>query len=936
MPKHRNPLDGNGLKERLEVDFALKAARLGVWELDPISTQINWDARCQELFGLVSNQSLTYEAVLSLIHMDDRAQVDQAIRWAMNAESEGQFDSTFRTIGADDGMLRWVRFMGQGYFNKSGTIFRFSGVAQDVTAQKKGEERYKLTTDLLQSVFDSSTDGISVLKSVRNAQGEIIDFLYRLVNRVTEQTNNRRDLVGQYYSVVHPGYKQAGLFDSLTKVVSTGQSQQITFHYQHEGHKNWYKATAVKLDDGVVLSIQDITQDVKARQQLEASEARFSNLIREAPVATVLLVGPDLIIESPNEAILSIWGRDLSVLGKPLTEAVPEMTEPPFLTILQKVYTTGIAYHANEAPGYLYVDGAKVTAYFNFTYKPLLNANNEVYAILVMGIDVTEQVIARKKVEENEARFRLLIEQAPVATCLFVGRELRVEIANAMMIGHWGKGNSIVGKTLTEILPELKNQPFLNILDDVFTTGQSYEAQAARADLEVDGVLGTYYFDFTYKPLRNASGAVYAIMAMSINVTEQVLAREKIKETEESLRGALELAELGTWTIDPIAGTITYDDRMKEWIGIRSNDEEFHKAMKAIPESDRKRIQQALVWALQAESGGIYNQEHPIENIRTGRRRIIHAQAKTFFDATGKAYKLVGAAQDITEQRIIQLVLEQQVQERTEELEATNEELAATNEELGAANDELAESNQLLIRSNQNLQQFAYIASHDLQEPLRKIQQFGDLLQSQYAVQLNEGINYLERIQAAASRMSTLIRDLLTFSRISTQQDTTGSVSLSKVIQMVLVDLDLRIQETNATIDISDSLPTVQGDKTQLGQLFMNLLSNALKFRRVDVTPHIRIRSSKLSATDLPLSVTPTRQAPFYYRIDVTDNGIGFDEKYLDRIFQVFQRLHSKHQYAGTGIGLAICEKVVANHGGAITARSKAGQGATFSVFLPV
>jgi light-regulated signal transduction histidine kinase (bacteriophytochrome) len=163
-----------------------------------------------------------------------------------------------------------------------------------------------------------------------------------------------------------------------------------------------------------------------------------------------------------------------------------------------------------------------------------------------------------------------------------------------------------------------------------------------------------------------------------------------------------------------------------------------------------------------------------------------------------------GTVQDVTTQRQLQITLEQQVQERTEELESSNEELAATNEEL-------FETNQLLMRSNQNLQQFAYIASHDLQEPLRKIQSFGDMLKKQYEAQLGEGNDYLERMQSAARRMSILIRDLLTYSRISTQKDTQETVSLAHVVNLVLTNLELVIEETGATVQV-EPLPAIRGD----------------------------------------------------------------------------------------------------------------------------
>ena len=247
----------------------------------------------------------------------------------------------------------------------------------------------------------------------------------------------------------------------------------------------------------------------------------------------------------------------------------------------------------------------------------------------------------------------------------------------------------------------------------------------------------------------------------------------------------------------------------------------------------------------------------------------------------------------------------------------------------------MARSNEFVIRSNQNLEQFALVASHDLQEPLRKVQQFGDLLRAQYATELGEGLDYLVRMQAAAGRMSGLIKDLLTYSRLATTPDTLVPVSLGSIVEAVLSDLEVAIGEAGAVVRV-DILPTVLGDASQLRQLFQNLLGNALKFRRVGTPPVIAVRAQVLAFSQLPPSIHPPRVAPAYHCIEVVDNGIGFAEQYAERIFEVFQRLHGKNEYSGTGIGLAICQKVVANHGGAITAVSQPGQGSTFQVYLPV
>ncbi|GAB3642392.1 PAS domain-containing sensor histidine kinase [Spirosoma arcticum] len=249
---------------------------------------------------------------------------------------------------------------------------------------------------------------------------------------------------------------------------------------------------------------------------------------------------------------------------------------------------------------------------------------------------------------------------------------------------------------------------------------------------------------------------------------------------------------------------------------------------------------------------------------------------------------------------------------------------------------QLEQANLELQRSNDNLQQFAYVASHDLQEPLRKIRAFGDLLLGQYGPVLgHDGADMIGRMQSAAGRMSTLIIDLLAYSRISTHRDPFQRLSLTNLLTDVCDDLSLVISETQAEVKI-ETLPDVLGGTIQLRQLFQNMLSNALKFRQPDRQPIIQITSRFIFANELPSGLMPAPgDAPRFLEISFTDNGIGFDDKYRDRIFQVFQRLHTKSQYTGTGVGLAICRKVVENHGGTIGVTSRVGEGSTFRVYLP-
>lgn len=235
--------------------------------------------------------------------------------------------------------------------------------------------------------------------------------------------------------------------------------------------------------------------------------------------------------------------------------------------------------------------------------------------------------------------------------------------------------------------------------------------------------------------------------------------------------------------------------------------------------------------------------------------------------------------------------------------------------------------NQELLRSNENLLEFSYVASHDLQEPLRKIQQFGDILGEQYAPQLgDQGLDLLGRMQAASVRMSALIRDLLDYSRLTRQPESFRPQDLNQVVAGVLTALELVVAEKEAIIEV-DPLGTLVGNATQLAQLFQNLLTNALKFSKLQIPPHVRITSEPVEATHLPERFQPLDGQQSFCAIRVSDNGIGFDPGQAERIFGTFQRLHGKGQYPGTGIGLAIAKKVATNHGGYIMAESEVGQG---------
>ena len=237
-----------------------------------------------------------------------------------------------------------------------------------------------------------------------------------------------------------------------------------------------------------------------------------------------------------------------------------------------------------------------------------------------------------------------------------------------------------------------------------------------------------------------------------------------------------------------------------------------------------------------------------------------------------------------------------------------------------------------LKRSNTELESFASVAAHDLQEPLRKIQTFGDRLSRKHADTLGgNGVEYFDRMLDAAGRMRTLINDLLEFSRVTTNITPFAPVDMARVAQGVASDLEVRIDETGGRVELGD-LPVVDADPLQMHQLLQNLIGNALEFHRPGVPPLVKVHGEPLNGHS---HLNGEDAGAPVWKVRVEDNGIGFEEKYLDRIFSIFQRLHGRSKYEGTGIGLAVCRKIVERHGGTITARSAPGRGSTFTVTIP-
>lgn len=383
---------------------------------------------------------------------------------------------------------------------------------------------------------------------------------------------------------------------------------------------------------------------------------------------------------------------------------------------------------------------------------------------------------------------------------------------------------------------------------------------------------------------------------------------DALAESEQRLRTALDAGRMGMWEWTAARDLFDISPALEEMHGLASGafDGTLDGFLESIHPDDRARVAEHI--RRTREDRTDHRMEYRVQ-LPGGTLRWIEGRGKMFSDPTGKPQRMIGVCLDITQRKWAEETLrrskqelEQLVEERTRELQTAN---------------------QLLQASNRELADFASVASHDLQEPLRKIQAFGDRLEQIAGPALgDQGRDYLARMLKAAGRMQRLISDLLQFARVTTKAQPFVPVDLNGVLADVLSDLESRIEESRGQVDIGP-LPSLEADPIQMRQLLQNLVANAMKFHKPGVPPRVRVYSEPVEHDGM-------------CRICVADSGIGFDAKYLDRIFNVFQRLHGRHEYEGTGIGLAVCRKIAERHGGSITARSQPDQGATFIVTLPL
>jgi PAS domain S-box-containing protein len=917
--------------------------------------------------------------------------------------------------------------------DEEGKVYGVMNTAADVTDLTRTKNQISESEERFRNMAESSDILIATGDEVGNAT-YFNQAWTKLTGRPTQ------DLLSfGWADLVHPDDRDGfldiylGAFETQSKWSGEFRILNKDAQYNRLYAKGSPRYTADGVFEGYIGSCVDITEQKKAEEGLKKSEQRFRNLIMLSPVGIALFKGPEHRIEMVNEVMLKRWKKsERDLLGKKLIEGFPEIKMEKFILSLDEVYRTKKAVRSFDSLVEVIESGELKTYYFDFEYTPLIDINGDINSIIATTVEVTEKVLARKKIEESEQRFRHVADSAPAMIwmssadkqCIFLNKAW-LEFTGRPMQEQLGEG------WVEGIHPEDYHYAF-QVYSDAFDRREEFymEFRLKRRD-------GIYrWVSDTGKPRLTSNNEFEGFIGACLDIHDQITYQKKLEEDEARLNIVIEASELGTWELNLKSREVHYSDRYLQILGYNPpveltheqilkhlhpddftvrdkafiqafetgflhyvsriiwNDGSIHwvegkgrvffdeqndpvkmigtvqditdekKSQKELLESEQKfrlladsmpqhiwtadtqgnlnyfnqsvftysglspnqlmqdgwmqivhpedRAENIKLWKEAVEKGHDFLFEHRFRK-HDGEYRWQLSRAIPQRDANGVIQMWVGTSTDIQDQREFLSELEKQVQQRTTELKEKNKELENMNTEL---------------------QSFAYISSHDLQEPLRKIQTFTSRIMEKEHSNLSEnGKDNFRRMQAAARRMQTLIEDLLAYSRSSNSEHKYESTDLDKIVSEVLDDMREELQQKQAKVEVSIDCQ-LKMIPFQFRQLLINLIGNSLKFSKPDVPSRISIKSTVAAAEKF--NVSKLEKDLEYCHIRVSDNGIGFEPHYNEKIFGVFQRLHGKSQYAGTGIGLAIVKKIVENHGGVITAKSELGEGATFDIYIPV
>lgn len=899
------------LKEKEELyRQAEELANMGNWRWDVKKNKLEWTDHLYHIYGLKpQSEDISIDRFLSFIHPDDREIVAKGID---EIYTKDLLDYTFRII-TPEGKIKILRSVAQVKRNEKGEPLVVIGTERDTTEKQnlidklqRSEKLYKQAQTLAHLgnwSWDITTNTI-----------EWSDELYRIYGLEPQAHTLNYE---EYLSLIHPDD-----LDKVKKQVEQAMKTHEPWEFTHKlvrknGEMRIISATGEVLtnESGKPVMMIGTAQDITERQllidRLQESEKLFKQAQSLARIGnwTLDLKTQKFTWSDEMYNIYEIEKGEGFSFDNWVEHIWPEEREEVlecYEECLQEKKLFDKSYKIRLRNG--------KTKIIHRKGEFILDENGEPVKMIGTTQDITEEFRIQQELKENQTFIRKITDATPSIIASYninTGNYVFISEGLEKLLGYETKEVMRQGVQFFSDIIHPDDRDRMRQKNAAFL--QEANEEPGKNDLVAEFTYrmhhknGVYRWFHTYGTIfdRNKEGKVEHILNISLDVTEQIEASQKIKEQEHFIQQIADASPTILYLYDVEKQSMVYINReiffvlgyspeeVMEWGAAVTGNLYHPEDYYLLPgrKQSGKNFQQA---------DSMIQYECRMKNKEGDLRWLLVREIVFKQDEAGNITQILGAALDIN---------------RRKEMEQT-----------------ILQNTLLLEQSNASLEEFAYVASHDLKEPLRKISTFGDrLVATQLEKLSDDGKIYLQKIVDASQRMQTMISDLLSISMIS-NNTSFEKHSLQKILDETLQTLEFKIEQQNVIIK-SNPLPEARIIASQFRQLFQNLLSNSLKFVRPGVQPVISIHYALVSSQDVvQYQLTPARH---YHKIDFSDNGIGFENEYAGKIFAIFQRLHGRSEYEGSGIGLAICKKIIEHHGGAIYANGLPGQGATFTIILP-
>ena len=751
---------------------------------------------------------------------------------------------------------------------------------------------------------------------------------------------------------------------------------------------------------GVFVTCNETTDKVNTLKKLEESNNRYLNNIIQAPAAMCVFRGKNYIVETVNELMLEIWGKTADqVINKPIFEGLPEVKGQGIESLLDNVYTTGEKFVANERPVNLPRNGRIETTFINFVYEALKEPDGTISGIVAIAFDVTQQVLLRKIVEENEQRLRSFVENAPFPIGVYTGKEMRIQFANQAIVDVWGKQMDVIRKKFAEVLPELAGTGIYEQLNEVFTTGVPFHAHNQRVDLLFHNELKPHYFNYSFTPLFDGSGSIYGVMNTAAEVTDLVVAKQKVEESGNKLNIVIEASELGTWEVNLKTDEESYSDRCLEILGQKERKTLKHEELlkqlhtEDLPITENAMKQAFITGTLHYESRIIW----PDQSVHW-----VESMGKVFYDDQNNPAKMVGTVRDITQEKSYQQELQQREQKFRLLADSMPQHIWTSDTEgnLNYFNKSVFDYSGLTEEQINKDGWIQIVHPDDREENIKvwmnAVSTGKDFLfehrfrrhDGEYRWQLSRAIPQRDSSGNIQMWVGTST-DIQQIKELDQQKDffigmashelktpitsIKGYVQILKSIPLQGNDIFLKnsldiidkqiVVLTNLISDMLDLSKIKSGGLSLNKEKFqINELINDVSIEITHIHPQCRIVFSKntdafvfadrnrigqvlsnfltnavkYSPESEEIQITSNVKDSSVF-VSVKDSGIGIGENDQAKIFERFYRVEGKNEktFPGFGIGLFIAADIIRRHEGQIGVESELGKGACFYFSLP-